>query len=356
MSRLRLVVAANRFELPEDQDLPEWYTVFPDGVVELEGDAPYLVDQQAFDELMVFLARRRVDIPWDWNHASIIDGAEAPAYGWSRWQPENWRYVPGVGIQARAEWLDETAEQLRKGQARYHSPVFFTQRSDNRLVAIHSIALTNTPKHNGLQALIDRGELDSMAASFCNFKNEEIMDLQRLIAMLGLAEGSTEQDVTERITALKAAADEEPVKEIPEQVIAALGASSSDVSTVVASIHALKQTASNGVTREAFEALQLKMAQKEAEDAVKSAIEVERKLTPAQKDWALKYATSDLEGFKKFIEMAPAVGVPKDRLPNAPKDDQDDGELSEASLKIASLMGNNPEDVKKYNKKRGKKS
>ena len=351
MKGLRLVVTSSRISLKEDTDLPEWYTIFPDGVVELHDEDSYLVDAEAWKEFQKFLSSRQVDIPWDWNHASIITGAEALAYGWSGWAETEWRYIEGVGIQARVQWLDATIEQLNKGQVRYHSPVFFTRKSDKRLVAIHSIALTNTPKHNKLQELIDRGDVDELAASLYDFKRGIInMDLAELVALLGLPEGSTEQDVTEAIKALQADAGNQD--EVPAAVTAALGITESDVSTVVASVHALKQGAENGVSQADFQALKLQMAEKEATEVVRAAIEVSCKVIPAQKEWALKYATSDLSGFRKFVEKAPVVGVPVGRLPNPPKE-EDTLELSAASIKIAGLMGNDLKDVKKYNGKGG---
>jgi phage I-like protein len=53
-------------------------------------------------------------------------------------------------------------------------------------------------------------------------------------------------------------------------------------------------------------ALQVEIARREAEAAVEAAMSA-RKVSPGMKDWALAYASRDLEGFKAFVAAAPEI-------------------------------------------------
>jgi phage I-like protein len=53
-------------------------------------------------------------------------------------------------------------------------------------------------------------------------------------------------------------------------------------------------------------ALQVEIARREAEAAVEAAMSA-RKVSPGMKEWALAYASRDLEGFKAFAAAAPEI-------------------------------------------------
>jgi phage I-like protein len=52
--------------------------------------------------------------------------------------------------------------------------------------------------------------------------------------------------------------------------------------------------------------LQAEVARRDAEAAVEAAMSA-RKVSPGMKDWALAYASRDLEGFKAFVAAAPEI-------------------------------------------------
>lgn len=362
MKTLFTVISALKVNQTEDQQngqtvrLPEWYLLFPDGWNEIEGEGKYLIDAKAWDMVQAGISRRGLEIVFDYEHQSV-KGGQAPAAGWCK----DWRYTPGKGIEAKIAWNEEAAAYLAKKQYRYYSPVFYVQKSDQRLAGVHSVALTNTPKTNHLKPLL--------AKLGAQQQQEEFAMLEQLIALLGLAEGATEADViaaienllsgTGEVVAVLGLGDSAEMsavvasiqtlkdgEQIPGQVVTVLDLEGTpDVSTVVASINALKQAPKGMVSKADFNALEMKIAKRDADEAVDGAIQA-GKITPDQKDWATKYAKDDLAGFNTFVAKAPVV-IPLKKLPDG-EGELDQTDLDETTLQVASLMGVTQEDLKQY--------
>lgn len=164
--------------------------------------------------------------------------------------------------------------------------------------------------------------------------------LKKLAAKLGLPETATEDEVMAAVAKLLDASGD-----VPEAVAAALGVTAKDASTVVASIHALRQSTKGMVSRVDFDALTAKLAKRDAEEVVAKAL-ADGKITPDQKEWAAQYAASDLAGFQTFVAKAPVV-LPVGKLPEGPRGD-DKTALSDVTMQIASMMGVTQDDLKKY--------
>lgn len=312
-----------------ETELPEWYVVFSSGKGELADGVSYTVDEQAWEMFRAAIERRGVEIVIDYEHQAL-SGNKAPAAGWCR----QWRWTPGVGIEARIDWTEEAAGYLKSGEYRYFSPVFYINKSDGRLAGAHSLALTNTPKTNHLKPLL--------AKLGAQQQQEEAM-LKKLLAKLGLGEDATEEQALSAIDGLRQTTEKEV---IPEAVVAALGIEgTADASTVVASIHALKQAPKGMVSKAEFDALQARITERDAAEAVAGAMAA-GKITPDQKDWAMAYAKADPNGFATFVAKA-AVVVPIQPLGDQKKK-ADDAEIGAATLQVAKLMGVAEEDIKKY--------
>jgi len=328
LSSLAIFVAALGINLAEE--LPEWYTIFPAGEHEVEGQGKYLVNKTAWELVQAWIARRGVDLVFDYEHQTL-DKIKAPAAGWC----VDWRWTEGVGIEAKVNWTDEAAGYLKKGEYRYFSPVFFVRQTDGLLCAVHSVALTNAPRTNHLKPLL--------AKLGAEHKEEDMDLLKMLIAALKLPESSTEKEVLDAVAKLNV--NKEPKEVIAKAVVDALGISETDVSTVVASIHALKQSGKNSVSRTEFEALQKKLTEKDAGEAVVAAMKA-GKITPDQKEWATKYAESDPAGFATFVAKAPVV-VPVGELPKGEEKIMP-ALGDETVLKVAKMMGVGTEDLKQF--------
>ncbi len=306
--------------------------LFKAGQIEIEGGGKVIVDEDAYLAVAGEFQRRGNDLVIDYEHQTLT-GEKAPAAGWItdlKWDPDR-------GIIAVVSWTDAAAAHLANREYRYFSPVFRIG-PDRRVKSVHSVALTNSPRTNHLTALAakDEGEGDTMEL------------LKRLIEKFGLAEDAGEDEVLAAIDDLMARAEEGgDGGGDTEEVAAALDLEgSADRSTIVASIHALKQATRTMVPRQEFEALKDQIAKRDATDTVAAAMTA-GKITPAQKDWAEAYARKDLPGFQTFVAKAPVV-VPVEPLPDKDPTPADDNAPDETALLVASMMGNTAEDLKKY--------
>jgi phage I-like protein len=313
-------------------DVPEWVLLFAEGPGELATGERFLVDRAGFDLMTAKLAARGVDIVWDYEHQTL-SGNKAPAAGWIK----ALRYDDGVGVMAKVDWTEAATSHIRGREYRYFSPVFDVRKSDSRVVGLHSVALTNTPRTNNLQPIVAKQSADSADGG-------QTM-LKKLIAKLGLPETATEEEVMAKIGEL-AAKKPGTVEVVAKDVIEALGLdANANVSTVVASIHAMNQATKTMVSKTEFDALSKKLLDRDVAEIVAKAMG-EGKITPDQEEWARGYATKDMEGFKVFVAKAVPV-IPMDKLPGKTKD-TNTTVMDDTTVTIAASMGLSQEDLKKY--------
>ncbi len=133
---------------------PEKILIFPYPQWELVDDKPgeHLITDEASQAAIVeAFTRHGVDVVIDYEHASTT-GGKAPAGGWIK------SLVAGGkdGLVGGVEWTGDAAEEIRKGQYRYHSPVAIYERESRRVVALHSVALTNTPRTNNMAPITEQ--------------------------------------------------------------------------------------------------------------------------------------------------------------------------------------------------------
>lgn len=295
------------------------------------------------------IAQRGVDLVIDYEHQTLT-GEQAPAAGWVKEL-----FLDDGHIKARVEWTPRAKQYLENKEYRYHSPVITVRKSDNKAMGLHSIALTNTPAIEHVEAIVNS----------LNFEGgQNTMDLKELAKLLGLGEDATAEQVMEALKgclaenkSLKEAA--EAGKQQPEggdKVVAnkavcellglKAGAPAEDVT---AKIMELKNGTIDGVNVLAeLKALKQQAAQRDADEAVSLALKA-GKITPAQRDWAQGYALSDPKGFAAFVEKAPQV-VPMGEIVTddvkALKSDVADS----ATMLACKQLGVTQEDIQKYGK------
>ncbi|MFQ5463605.1 MAG: phage protease, partial [Phycisphaerae bacterium] len=133
----------------------------PWGCVE-STNGSFVVDEESVRLVAEALADHGTDLPIDYEHQTL-GGAfasptgQAPAAGWIK------RIVgrAGVGLLADIEWTEQAAEMLLAKQYRYLSPVALIRKSDRKLIAIHSAALTNKPAIVGMAPIVNsRASID----------------------------------------------------------------------------------------------------------------------------------------------------------------------------------------------------
>lgn len=186
------------------QEVPTRVVVTPWGAVESEG-GDFVVDEESAQMVIDAFESHGTDLPIDYEHQTLggsysSPSGQAPAAGWVKCIEAQ----SGAGLVAEIEWTEPAIEQLKAKQYRYLSPVALIRKSDRKLAAIHSIALTNKPAIARMEAIVNRA------------KNTESLPLHvgidRLRTALAMDEecGLCEIVVAagERLAALARAADE----------------------------------------------------------------------------------------------------------------------------------------------------
>ncbi len=347
--------------------VPSEFQVFPRGRISVAGGDPFYVDDTAISTVISAFQSRGLDMVIDYEHQTeggdfASPDGKAPAAGWIKSLEAR-----SDGLYAKVEWTERAVELLSRKEYRYFSPVFLVSKGARRLVELLRVALTNAPRLNWIKPIV---------AKNANSTEGEIeMEFLKLIAkQLGLPETATQEEVTAKLTEVLAAGpmllkncataagiaeastSEQLIaslKTLPAQaaelkeVRTALGLpEASGKSEVIASIHALKQRPGSDVVQE-LAALKARLAGREASELVEAALKA-GKITPAQKEWAEKYATDDAEGFKLFVAKAPQV-VPVGTT-QVLSDKPGKEALDDAQLQINKMMGIDEETFKKYNK------
>ncbi|HUU84623.1 MAG TPA: phage protease [Phycisphaerae bacterium] len=227
--------------------VPETVLIVPWGEVE-SANGRFTVDEESGRLAVEAFEAHGCDLPIDYEHQTLggpytSPTGQAPAAGWV----QRLEAVPGHGIVASVKWTEPAARQLADRQYRYLSPVAVVRRSDRKLVALHSVALTNKPAIVGMEAIVAR------------------------------ADGPTDGD--------------DAVGVLRQRL--ALEADCSDRDVLVAATRRLT-------------VLEEESRQREADQRVASAAAV-GKLAPAQHQWAQQLCLRDEALFDEWLRTAPVV-------------------------------------------------
>lgn len=328
--------------------VPTEIKILPFGRVHSQkGD--FNVDNESFELIRKQFKDRKIDLVIDYEHQTLAD-VQAPAGGWIKEL-----YRGEDAIIAKVEWTAKAAEYLKNKEYRYLSPVVLVRKRDQKAMAIHSVALTNTPAIDGMFAIVNALDIEDF------LEGGNIMDLKELAKILGLPETATEEEIKKAVA--DAAKASEKLKELEDKpndnsrqaegtevvanstILSMLGLKE-DARTedVAASIMALKSVETN--VQAEFIALKQRMQERDADEAVGLALK-SGKITAAQTEWAKAYALKDMEGFKNFVDKAP-ITVPQGRLDL--KDAPGDISSGEVDMAILKNMGISKEDFEKYGK------
>ena len=326
-------------------EVPEEIPILPMGHVSTrKGD--FEVDDVGVASMIRQFKARRLDLVIDYEHQTL-DDVQAPASGWIKDL-----YAGKDALMAKVEWTQRGREYIANKEYRYLSPVVLVTKQAHRADILHSAALTNTPAIDGMFAIINSDDLDGIGDED---EKENVMELEKLIKLLGLEENATEEDVWTRLTEIieKSAKDEGDAskKETKEPEDGELVANKT-----VLELLGLPQTArTEDVTAMIMSfkagdvALKLRVEQLEKQEKTRKADKLvemaltDGKISAAQKDWAITYALSDPKGFELFAEKAPAV-VPMGKLHTA----ADDRKKTDVDMMILKDMGVTKDDLKKF--------
>lgn len=311
-------------------EAPDEIKILPLGTVHSQkGD--FIVDDESFDLISRHFESRGLDLVIDYEHQTLKD-IQAPAGGWIK------KIVKTKdAIAAQVEWTAKAKQYLENKEYKYLSPVVICRKSDGKAVALHSVALTNTPAIDGMFALVNSIDISSPDGA----EGGSRMELKKIVALLGLPEDATEADVEKVVQELKKQEKTEEV--VANKTIMDLLELKADAKTedVAAKIMELKGTADKTKDEMILE-LKRRMDERDAEELVTMALK-QGKISAAQKAWAKEYALKDAEGFQAFVAKAPAV-VPVGKTGSAGY--QKEEEDTELDPKILKNLGVSMEDIK----------
>ncbi len=149
------IIALRSASLGGDE-LPSRLLLAPWGRVEsTNGD--FLVDEEAAQLVIEAFAAHGTDLPIDYEHQTLggqyaAPDGQAPAAAWIKGITAE----PGTGLFAEIEWTNKAKERVIAKEYRYLSPVALIRKSDRKLVAVHSAALTNKPAIVGMEPIVNR--------------------------------------------------------------------------------------------------------------------------------------------------------------------------------------------------------
>lgn len=282
----------------------------PDGAVE-SVNGNFTVDLESFNLTVKEFETHGTDVPIDYEHQTLgkqwsSPTGKAPAAGWIRAM----RYEPGRGIIGQVAWTDEAKAEIRAGKYRYLSPVAIVRKSDGKMVALHSAALTNKP------AILD---MEKVAARDEGLFGDTTMDLKELRAALAAAGVTLDEsaDDTAVLTAAKVFVEASAKRSAEPPPLSAVAAKmgldkSAGLDVIVAKVAELQTNvpaAEYKAVTTRLEALEASAKDREGQELVACAIET-AKLNPndqKQMDWARKFAKSNPVAFKDWSDAAPAL-------------------------------------------------
>lgn len=141
------------FKTHGESTAPDELLLFREGQNDYTGFPSITMDAESAEKVIAFFNDRGVDVPVDFEHSTIHkagNGEAAPAVGWI----VSLRYEDGVGLLAKVKWLDGTKELIESKQYKYHSPVARIDNKTNKVISIHSVALTNSPRTKKMNELL----------------------------------------------------------------------------------------------------------------------------------------------------------------------------------------------------------
>lgn len=198
-------------------DLPEGMNaqLFPDGSFSARDGRPasttegaltaWRMDADIATAVAALVAARETPLPVDYEHQLLLakqNGKPAPASGWI----SAVSYVPGRGLFAAVSWTANARQHISADEYRYISPVFRFDQATGAVLEILSVALTNNPALDGMDAVALAALFPTATAATLTAHEEDHMDelLERLRWMLNLPITAGPDEIKAELDKLKA--------------------------------------------------------------------------------------------------------------------------------------------------------
>ena len=308
----------------EDGKAPELIQLLPRGWIKPNGIS-INIDEESIKMILENFEKRENDLVLDYEHQTL-DGVEAPAAAWITKLEEK-----EDGLWAFVEWTNRGREYVEQREYRYISPVLTIDEDTLRGIQLLSAALTNNPAIDGMTPV---------AATETNTKNggNKMEFLTKLAELLGLSSEATEEEVLSLIQGM--INNEE---EVPEELAEVLELEDGEVTIAAAKkkIYAMKM---GSVSKSEMANVSRQLSEMRAEKTVEVAMS-EGKITPVQKNWAIKMASKDPKFFEEYLRTAPKV-VPMTEIGNSPV--MRGTSISEEQKQVNKTLRISEDNFKKY--------
>ena len=275
-----------------------------------DGRGPYVLADRAHADAVIAATRKvqgSADLPFDYDHQSFHAqrvGGQAKAAGWI--DPASLT-VAADGIRGDVAWTKPAEAALAAREYRYHSPYFMVDKASRRITRLVNAGLTNTPNLD-LPALASQ-EPGASPAEGRSMKTIAQLLSATALGALGLTAESDNEAALAAIDQL--VEDEAGLEKALASIRTKLGVDDdADEAVVLASIDSGggEPDPRKFVPIGALKDVQGRLGALEEEKViatVDAAIEG-GKLTPAQRDWAVKLGKKEIGELQSFLGTAPA--------------------------------------------------
>lgn len=325
-----------------------WHQIALEGKWAGHWQGPFSLDAKILEQMVEHRAASPIDTVVDYEHSSVFGGDTAAA-GWIKALETRAASDGSKTLWGQIEWTEKAADHIRSREYRYVSPTIVWNTRDRKSggmtgASLHSLALTNKPFLTELPEL----RVNSAAAGlFTDLEENDAMNeaqFKRLCQALGLSDTATADQALDALGRISQSVARSAM------VCSELGlqpsATDQDVQGAI-----LKLKAPPAVSAADFAALQSRLAERDANDAVARAL-ADRKLqapgTPHHA-WALDFARKDLGAFNAWAAAAPALVALGQKVPPPPKPEAD--EATEEEQRACSQLGITVEEFRKHNQR-----
>lgn len=277
----------------------------------------------------------------DYEHQSLAaaqNGQPAPAAGWFEGAALEWR-DDGMYV-VSTTWTARASAYLKADEYRYISPVFRYDTKTGKVLELLSVALTNTPALDGMQAVV-------AAASQLTTQQDTLMDLlARLTQELGLPDGATDDTVVEAVKQLLKVATDVAAAEEAAIVSDTKNKQSANPGRNLA--EACKTENSDAVTAALASEVAALRAERDADMRDRLLADNPAKLsTPGLQAWA---KTQSYVALKAFVDSAPAIAALTQSQTGGKSPDGKDATvgMDAEQLAVLKLTGVSPALVAQY--------
>lgn len=301
------------------------------------GSGPWFLNEAGAKVIAQRAAARSTDLVIDYEHQTLEaprNGQPAPASGWIDRTSLEWRED---GLYGRVKWTAAAQTAIDADEYRYLSPVFPYDAETGEVLDILHVGLTNNP---AIDTAIPALAAARMGDGTYDLTHEEdTVDREELIKLLGLSADATDEQITAAINALvKAKADS-------EQAIAAARAGSPKPDMTQFVPLAVYQEQGQQLA-----ALRASAGESELDKLLDEGLKDGRIPGKATADW-LK--PQGLAACRAYLEGAQPIAALRGSQTDGKKPGEETkankDQLSDAELAVCRSMGMDPKEYRKHN-------